>query len=312
MFPKYHFIQKQILTKFMKKFEIIGKIPSKTAGDFQLPVLGFGTYGIGGYDHQGLNSEERRDISTICDAIDSGLTHIDTAEGYADGRTEILIGKAIKKYDRSHLFITSKVRRKNLGYNDVIRAVKGSLRRMDLNYLDLCLIHAPNQFIPIKETMKAFDYLYENGLIKNIGVSNFDVPLLREAMVSTKYKIKNNQLHYGLTAREYENNGTLEFCRQNNILVTAYRVLGYGQKFADFSVLKELSLKYGKTSAQIALNWLNYQPNTVTLVKSSNKEHLLENLSSFDWSMDKNDYDRLTSGFPRGETINLPRSKAEK
>src|SRR3989344_8670366 len=205
------------------------QIPLRHAADFSLPVLGLGTWGIGGYDYRDPLNNDEDQIKNLQEAIRLGFTHLDTAEGYAEGYSETLTGKAIKDFDRRELFIATKVRRRNLKYDDVIKAAQESLKRLGTSWIDLYLIHAPNPQIPIKETMRAMDTLKENGLIKNIGVSNFTTDLLEEALTHTKYGVVNNQIHYNLSARDYETNGTIDFCKKNGILVTAYRAVGYGQ-----------------------------------------------------------------------------------
>lgn len=282
-------------------------IPLKSAGDFSLPVLGLGTWGIGGYDnHDPLNNDQDQ-IKNLQEAIRLGFTHLDTAEGYAEGYSEILTGQAIKNFDRHKLFITTKVRRWNLKYDDLIKAAQESLKRLGTPWVDLYLIHAPNPQIPLSETMRAMDTLKENGLIKNIGVSNFNVPLLKEAMAYTKYGIVNNQIHFNLAARDYEENMTIDFCQKNGIIVTTYRALRYDQYGpGGLAILQNLAEKYQKTPAQITLNWLFQKPNLVTLVKSSNLEHLKENIAALNFNLDSSDIKYLNEKFPRHKAINLP------
>lgn len=282
-------------------------IPLKSAGDFSLPVLGLGTWGIGGYDrHDPLNNDQDQK-KNLQEAIRLGFTHLDTAEGYAEGYSEILTGQAIKDFDRHKLFITTKVRRWNLKYDDLIKAARESLKRLDTPWIDLYLIHAPNPQIPLSETMRALDTLKENGLINNIGVSNFDVTLLKEAMAYTKYGIVNNQIHFNLAARDYEENLTIDFCQKNGIIVTTYRALRYDQYGPEeLAILQNLAEKYQKTPAQITLNWLFQKPNLVTLVKSSNLEHLKENIAALNFNLDSSDIKYLNEKFPRNKAINLP------
>lgn len=256
-------------------------------------------------------NRDQRDIAGIEAALEAGITHIDTAEIYAGGHTEELVSEAIKDFDRRRLFLTTKVWWTNLRYDDVIRAARDSLSRLGLKQIDLYLIHGPNPDIPIKETMRAMDYLLENGLTRFIGVSNFDVSELEEAVAATKYKIVNNQIHFNLTAREYQTNGTLEFCRKHNILVTAYRPLGLGEGMtggipeAGMEFLKRIGEKYAKTPAQVALNWLIEQPNLVTIFKSTNPGHIKENLGAIGWKLDEDDRAELTDNFPYGLTRNV-------
>jgi len=280
-------------------------IPNKCANNFCLPVLGLGTYQIGGNQEQNIPYDSVQDIAGIKKAIELGFTHIDTAESYSEGLSEKLVGEAIKNFDRSQLFITTKVRRSNLRYDDVIRSAKASLDRLGIKIIDLYLIHAPSSDVPISETMKAMDFLLENELVKNIGVSNFNTEQLEGAMAETKYSIVNNQIHYNLGARAFEHNNTLSFCEKHGILVTAYRIVGYEQLLPGISILKSLAAKYKKTPIQIALNWLISQPNVVGLIKSIDPEHIKENLGALGWNMEKSDVDYLSCNFPAGETINI-------
>lgn len=287
----------------------ITTIAEKRSNGFALPVLGLGTYQMGGNDRRNPNNDDDRDVETVKMALGLGFKHIDTAESYADGYAEAIVGQAVKNLDRESLIIATKVRRSNLHYDDVIRSAKASLERLAIKYLDLYLIHGPSPDISLEESMKAMDYLLENELIKNIGVSNFDIPLLEKAMEHTKYRVVNNQIHYGLSARAYEKNGTLDFCRKNNILVTAFRVIGYSQfDSSGQEILARLSKKYNKTPTQIALNWTINKPNIVALVKSSRPEHLTENLAALTWTLDTEDEKYLDTNFPEGETINIPRN----
>src|SRR5207253_1559656 len=115
------------------------------------------------------------DIAAIKEAIELGVTHFDTAEMYADGYSETLLGMAIKDYDRSKLFLVSKVYPTHLAYDDVLKSAKASLQRLGTSYLDLYLTHGWTNTVPIKETMRAMDALVEEGLAKHIGICNYNV-----------------------------------------------------------------------------------------------------------------------------------------
>lgn len=283
-------------------------IPTKSAGDFSLPVLGLGTWQMGGRLEVDSSNNDERDVQGIIHAVKQGITHIDTAEKYAAGHTEEIVAQALKQVDREQIFLTSKVGSEKLQYDDLIRSCHESLQRLQTKYLDLFLIHGYSKTgIPLSNSMKAMDFLLENELVKNIGVCNFHIPYLQEAMAATKYKIVNNQIHYSLVARGYEENGTLEFCAKNNILVTAYRPTAKGELAQKGNVLlDELSLKYNKTPVQIAINWVMNKPNVVTIVKTSDLHHLEEDLGALGWRLEKVDEERLDKDFERGETILLP------
>src|SRR5579863_8282667 len=144
-------------------------IPVKTlASGFSLPVFGLGTWQMGGRLEHNQKNDDEKDIAAIQEAIQQGVTHIDTAEKYAAGYAETLIGKAVKDFDRKKLFLASKVGADHLLYADVITACKASLKRLQTAYLDLYLVHKPNPEIPIADTMHALDDLVAEGLIKYI------------------------------------------------------------------------------------------------------------------------------------------------
>ena len=134
-------------------------IPIKTLADgFQIPALGLGTWGMGG-EYERDEKNDATDIKIIKQAISLGMTNIDTAEKYAAGHAEELVGTAIKGADRKKLFIVSKVWEENLHYDDVMEAADKSLKRLGTDYIDLYLVHMRNFDIPLKETMKAMDLL---------------------------------------------------------------------------------------------------------------------------------------------------------
>lgn len=268
----------------------------KVIGNVKIPALGLGTWLMGG-GHEADYSEDQEAIQAIKSAIDLGYDHIDTAEYYGNGHCEELVGEAIKDINRQRLFITSKVWTTNLKYRDVISAAKRSLKRLGTDYIDLYLIHSPSETIPISETMKAFDYLVDNKLIKHIGVSNFKVSQLIEAQKHTQHKISVNQIEYSLLTRnkgKYSGNinmesETIPYCQENNIIVVAERPVERGMILKSHPLLNRLEKKYAKTKAQIAMNWLISKKNIVTIPKSTSVNHLKENLGSMGWQMDESD-----------------------
>ncbi len=276
----------------------------KLKNGFEIPVYGLGTWQMGGRESRDLNNDDQADIRAIKNAIDLGVTHIDTAESYANGYTEILVGKAIKNYQREKLFLVSKVKAIHLKYDDLITSCKASLERLQTAYLDLYLIHLPNPDIPIKETMKAMDTLFGQGLIKNIGVSNFTTSEIEEAQSSTNNKIVACQLHLNLKFREPERKGILQYCQEHDMILIAWRPLQKGVLLEDKeNMVVEMAEKYHKTPAQIAINWLISQDNVVTLSKTNDIEHLKENLGAIGWEMDKEDIEKLRNNYPNQEAV---------
>ncbi len=272
-------------------------------GDIDIPVLGLGTWEIGGRMSRDT-SEDAKGIAAIRKAIELGYTHIDTAEMYGAGHSEELVGLAINNFDRESLFITTKVLPEHLRYNDCIKVAEGSLKRLKTDYIDLYLIHIPNPKIPIKETMRAMDLLVKQKKIRFIGVSNFTIKQLKEAQRCTENKIVNNQIEYNLLTRHsgmYNVNIESEiipFCQENEIIITAWKPLVKGILFREKNkLLKELVAKYNKTLAQIAINWLISKKNIITIPKSTNVDHLKENMGALGWKLDKEDMTRLDEEF---------------
>ncbi len=271
---------------------------------FEIPVYGLGTWQMGGGRTHDPANNDQADIKAIQSAIDNGVTHIDTAESYAAGYAEIIVGKAIQNYDRHKLFLASKVHAEHLSHDDLIHAAKESIKRMRISYLDLYYLHRYSLTIPVKETMRAMDTLLEEGLIKNIGVSNFNITEFEEAQSYTKYKIVANQLHLNLKYREAERKGLLKYCQENDVMFIAWRPLQKGILLQhEGNLVDELAAKYHKTPAQIAINWLISQDNVVTLSKTTKIEHLQENLGALDWKMEKEDIERLDKEYPDQEAV---------
>lgn len=281
------------------------KIPSKKLkSGFEMPVFGLGTWEMGGRMEHDPKNDDNADIQAIKNAIDAGITHIDTAEIYADGYSEKLVQKALKSYDRKKLFIVSKVARGNQSYDKVLKSAEGSLKRMGIDYLDLYLLHAPSRDVEIEETMRGMDKLKDDGLIRNIGVSNFTVKQMKRAQAATKNKIVTTQLHYSLWQRETEIAGLLEYCQKEDVMFMAWRPLEKGSLLeVGKEILKEMADKYEKTPAQIAINWLISQKNVVTLSKMRSKKHLEENLGAVSWEMEKSDIERLRKDFPDQQKV---------
>ncbi len=275
-------------------------IPSKKLKcGFELPVFGFGTWQMGGRETRDPNNDDKADIFAIKSAIEIGITHIDTAAWYAEGHTEKLVGEAIKGFDRSKLIITTKVAPMNLHYNDVINSAKESLKRLGTDYIDVYVIHNPNPYINIKETMEAFDYLVEKQYINYIGLSNFNISQFKEAQRYSSNKIVCNHLHYNLKHRGPLLDGTIKYCQDNDVMIVAWRPVQKGVFTKEkIDILENLCRKYGKTVNQIAINWLICQENVVTISKTRNIDHLKENLGAIGWSLEKEDVKLLMDNFP--------------
>jgi len=269
----------------------------KITGDVRIPVLGLGTWGMGG--RQSPNrSRDREEVAALRLGIELGMTHIDTAEYYGAGHAEELVGVAVEPYDRDDLFITTKVWRNHLRYDDLISAMKASLRRLDLEYVDLYLVHWPNPGIPLEETMRALEHCAEEGYTRLTGVSNFPATLLAEARSHLReHRLVADQVMYSL-AEQGPRAQLLPFCHENDVTLIAYTPLAKGRLARPGNaVLDELAEKYGRTQAQVSLNWLISQENVVAIPKASNPTHLRDNVGAIGWKLSEEDHRRLTNSF---------------
>ena len=264
---------------------------------FAIPVLGQGTWRMGGVDTPDTANDDAY-IAAIRRGIATGLCHIDSAEMYAGVHAEELVGIAMKGQGirRADYFLTDKVWKTHLRYDDVLRAAEASLKRLGTDYIDLYLIHQVNPDVPEEETIRAMNRLKREGVIRHIGVSNFSEERLKRAQAASDAPIVANQLHYNLRIREIEQCGLLDYCRSQDIMVIAWRPLR-GLDLA-LPLIVTLAEKYGKTPSQIALNWLLCQENVVTITKAANPLHLAENMGALGWVLEKEDAERLRREYP--------------
>lgn len=278
----------------------MNSIPTVRINDeLSLPVLGLGTWGMGG-NYRPDSSSDRYWIDAISMAIEMGITHIDTAAMYGSGHTERLIGEAIRQFDRKKLFITTKVAGNKLQFADVLRSAEASCRRLKTDHIDLFLIHWPNPAIPLGQTMSAINKLAEDQLIRWFGVSNFPVNLMREAELFSELPLITNQVEYNLFTR---NNGRyntqieteiIPYCLKKGISITAWRPLMKGDATnLQHPIMEALSKKYDKTAFQIALNWLIQKPLMLTIPKMSQKTHIQQNIEALHFRMEEADYRQL-------------------
>jgi diketogulonate reductase-like aldo/keto reductase len=256
----------------------------------KIPVLGLGTWAVGGR----FSPDRSRDaevVASIRTAIELGYTHIDTAEMYAGGHTEQLVGRAVKDFKRDDVFVATKVSPSNLRCTDVQAALAGSLERLDMDYVDLYLIHWPSKRIPLEETFKALNEAVARGQVRHLGVSNFDLDELQQAQALADTPIITNQVPFSLSKREYVKNGVLAYCQGNDILLTAYSPIK-GDVLKN-PTLRRIAEEHEATPAQVALNWLIRQKNVITIPKSTNEQHLRDNLGALDIRLSQDELEQL-------------------
>ena len=256
----------------------------------ELPVMGLGTWAMGGRSHPD-SSQDTRAIQAIRAALEIGYTHIDTAEMYAHGHTEELVGQAIRGFDRSKLFLTTKVRPPNLSYQRTMASIDGSLQRLGVDTIDLFLIHWRDGTL-LAETFRALNEAVRAGKIRYLGVSNFDVAEMKESRELSETPIVTNQVPYSLTTRSYVQNGVIPYCQANNIVVTAYSPVEEGQLQVQ-NVLADIAAAHEATPYQIALAWLVQQPWVITIPMSHNPVHLQQNWDAAEIKLTAEDMARL-------------------
>ncbi|NLY62115.1 MAG: aldo/keto reductase [Clostridiales bacterium] len=253
----------------------------------EIPCIGFGTWQI---------PDGEVAVSAVLSALEAGYRHIDTAQGYGN---EESVGIAVKKsgIKREELFITSKLANNDHGYDRTMAAFEGTMKRLDMDYLDLYLIHWPNP-IAFRDnwqeanagTWKAFEELYKAKRIRAIGISNFHPHHIEELMKTATIPPMVNQIRLcpGDTQDE-----VVDYCRANNILLQAYSPLGSGKIF-EVPEMKALAEKYGKTIAQIAIRW-SLQRGYLPLPKSASPARIRENADVFDFELEEADVELIAN-----------------
>ena len=246
----------------------------------KIPKIGFGTWKIGG----GSRADPKLDsisLAALRSALKVGYTHFDTAETYADGHSEELIGQAIREtgVKRDSLFITTKIAPEHLESEEVLKACKGSLHRLDMDYIDLYLIHWPRIGMKFEETFRALNKLVRDGQVRHLGVSNFSVKLLKQSQEHSETPIITDQVPYSIFDRSYVKNGVLEYCQQNDILLTAYSPVEKG-RLKPHQILRSIAEAHSATPYQIALAWLVSQPRVITIPMSFDPQHIKEDFES--------------------------------
>lgn len=258
----------------------------KLNNGIEIPCVGFGTWQV-------ANGKEA--YVAVIEALKAGYRHIDTAAAYENERS---VGKAIKdsKINREDIFITTKLPNPMHGYENTMKAFKKSLEALDLEYIDLYLIHWPNPIMyrdnwqeANAESWKAMEELYLEGKIRSIGVSNFLPHHLEELKKTAKITPMVNQIKLFPGLKDQQE--TIEYCHSHKILLSAYSPFGTGRIFEAPEII-ELGEKYQKTMAQICLRW-SIQKGYVPLPKSVTPQRIKDNTHIFDFEISNEDMKKL-------------------
>ena len=265
----------------------------ETVHGVSVPKIGFGTWRIGG-DSYPDPEREPASMQALQTALEVGYTHFDSAEVYAGGHSEELLGRVIRETqtERESLFITTKVDPGHLEYEQVLRSCENSLRRLQMEYVDLYLIHWPRLGMKLEDTFRALNRLVRDGRIRHLGVSNFNLKLLKQSQSLSETLLLTNQVPYRLPDRSYVENGVLAYCQENDILLTAYSPV----KFRNLPVnptLQEIADAHSATPFQIALAWLVAQPRVITIPMSLNPQHIRENFEAAEIELTEQEFEAL-------------------
>ncbi len=270
----------------MEDIRIIGKD--------KVSSIGLGTWGMGGKTYPDTLRDTEM-IKAIEFALNNGLSLVDTAEFYAQGHTEELVGKAIEQVGREKIFVISKVWYTHLEREQVIKSAQNSLKRLNLQYIDLYLIHWPSERVPLRESLSAMQKLIDDGKIRYAGVSNFDIELLKQAREEIpRSEIVADEVRYSLLYRDPEKS-LLPYCKRENITFIAYTPLEKGLVSGD-NFLSKIGKKYNKTASQVALNWL-LMNDVIAIPKSEKIDHIRENAGAMGWRLSQEDFTTMSEKY---------------
>jgi diketogulonate reductase-like aldo/keto reductase len=259
--------------------------------DKEVSQLGLGTWGMGGGYWAPDYSRDDFYVSAIRYAYERGIRVFDTAEMYGGGHSEELVGRALADV-ADDVIIVSKVWPNHFRYDDLIRSAEASRRRLGVRAIDLYLLHWPSSEVPLRESIKALEDLIDMGVIRCMGVSNFDRRLLEEAMgLARRHEVVADEVEYSVYNKWAERE-LVPFARERDVTIIAYSPLGRGSIASD-ERLRRIGVKYGKTSVQVALNYL--LRSSIPIPKASRKEHIDEILGAVGWSLSEEDYNYLRS-----------------
>lgn len=246
-----------------------------------IPIIGLGTWQLHG-------DEVKTAVET---ALRTGYRHIDTADAY-NNHKDVGVGIAESGVNRKKIFLTTKLWTDCFERKKVRPTVERFLKELKTDYVDLLLMHWPNMTVPVGETLTVMNQLVKEGLIKTIGVSNFTIKLLQEAL-ETKIPFCINQVefHPSLNQKKLK-----AFCDMNKIVMTAYSPIAQGQDLR-LPLVLELAKKYNRSTSQVVLNWI-ISKGMVAIPRSVKAEHIIDNLKAVEWEMEAGDVklmDRLNT-----------------
>ena len=266
----------------------------------KIPRLGLGTWTIGGGMTRDPLNDDVGQIKSIRYAINQGITWIRTAQNYAEGHCEELVGEAIKGMDREKIFLMVAVNQRFAkNEQEMVDQARGSLRRLGTTYANLYLIGGLEETVSLRTVAQGLMKVKKLGLAKDVGVGNYRLSELKKMHEYLGEDLVYNEMHMNLVIREPLITGVYDYCTKNNITLGAYRPLQLGQLAnPGIEVLDTLSKKYNRSQAEISLKWIMSFPNIVTMPKMGSIKHIDQSVRIFDWEMAEKDLETLTNNFP--------------
>jgi 2,5-diketo-D-gluconate reductase B len=257
------------------------KAPMISAFGGEIPVVGYGTM---------LYPEPERAVELIAHALECGYRHLDTARKYG---SEQWVGEGIRAsgLPREDIWVTTKVTEENATADDFARSLDTSLETLGLDHVDLLLIHWPQPNVPLEETLGALAKAKRDGLAKNIGLSNFTVSLLDEAVGKCSEPLFTNQIEYHAYIRQDK---IIAACRKHGMLVTCHVPLARGEVLND-PVIQKIAKAHGKTAAQVALKWLIQQPDVGVVPRALEFSEIEENIDIFDFELSQDEMNQISA-----------------
>ena len=266
------------------------RMNSIKVGAGQVPQLGQGTWNMGD-----SASKRAGEIAALRRGLELGLQVIDTAEMYGDGRSESLVGEAIRGL-REQVYLVSKVLPSHASAEGTVKACEASLKRLGVDALDLYLLHWRGRFA-LAETIEGFERLQAQGKIKAWGVSNFDVPDMQELVkLEGGSNCVANQVLYNPEARGIDFD-LLSWCEENGVAVMAYSPVGQGGNLLKSDVLESIGKAHGVSSAQVALAWC-MRKQVIAIPKAGSVEHVEENAEATTLKLGSDDLAAIDQAFP--------------
>ncbi|MFP3905232.1 MAG: aldo/keto reductase [Armatimonadota bacterium] len=238
---------------------------------YEMPLLGFGTWKL--WDRECVNG--------VTAALEMGYRCLDTAHMYGNHRE---VGKALSRFEREDIFVTSKVPPTRLRRDDVVATCEQDLRDLGLDYLDLYLVHWPNPDIPMEEPFAGFAELIDRGLVRSVGVSNFIIERVQRAMDVSEVPVCVNQVEFHPLLYQQE---LLQYCNSHDVVMTAHCPLARTKAF-ELEEIQHLAEKRDRTPAQICLRWL-VQKGITVIPKSKSPDRIRENMQIFGWELSDED-----------------------